>query len=78
MIIKILGTGCPNCIRQEKAVIKAVDNLGADVTIEKVTSIDDIMNYGVMMTPALVIDEKVVTMGKILPVEKIEALIKQG
>ena len=78
MVIKILGTGCPNCVRQEKAVIAAVKNLNADVKIEKVTSIDDIMDYGVMMTPALVIDEKIVSMGKILPVEKIESLIKKG
>jgi len=75
MTIKILGTGCPSCIKLEKNVISAVSNSGKDVAIEKVTQIADIMEYGVMMTPALVVDEEVVAMGKILSVEKIKELI---
>lgn len=76
MIIKILGTGCPSCIKLEKNVITAISNSGKDITIEKVTKISEIMDYGVMMTPSLVIDEKVVSVGKILSVSKLEKLIK--
>ncbi len=77
MKIKILGTGCSSCVKLEKNVIKAVSELARkDITIEKVTQISDIMDYGVMMTPSLVIDEKVVAMGKLLSVEKIKELIE--
>ncbi len=76
MIIKVLGTGCAKCIQQERAVVKAIENTEADVTVEKVTDINDIIDYGVMMTPSLVIDEKVVSVGKVLSVAEIEKLIK--
>ncbi len=76
MIIKVLGTGCAKCIQQERAVVKAIENTKADVTVEKVTDINDIIDYGVMMTPSLVIDEKVVSVGKVLSVAEIEKLIK--
>ncbi len=72
MIIKILGTGCAKCKQLEKATIKAIEKSGVDVSIENVTSINDIMDYGVMMTPALVIDEKVVSSGKVLLVDEIQ------
>ena len=72
MVIKILGTGCPKCKQLEKAVIKAIEKSGVDATVEKVTSINDIMDYGVMMTPALVIDEKVVSTGKVLSIDEIQ------
>ncbi|HHE38939.1 MAG TPA: thioredoxin family protein [Candidatus Cloacimonetes bacterium] len=77
MIIKVLGTGCPKCIQQERAVVKAIEKTGSDATVKKVTEINDIMNYGVMMTPALVIDEKVVTVGKVLSAEKIAEMINK-
>ena len=76
MIIKVLGTGCAKCKKLEEAANKAVENSGVDATIEKVSEINDIMNYGVMMTPALVIDEKVVSTGKVLSAKNIERLIK--
>ena len=76
MIVKVLGTGCAKCIQQERAVVKAIENTKADVTVEKVTDINDIIDYGVMMTPSLVIDEKVVSVGKVLSVAEIEKLIK--
>ncbi|MBC8186472.1 TM0996/MTH895 family glutaredoxin-like protein [candidate division KSB1 bacterium] len=75
MIIKILGTGCPKCKKLEESAIKAIENSGIDATVEKVKSINDIMNYGVMITPALVIDEKVVSTGKVLSTDEIEKLI---
>ena len=77
MIIKVLGTGCAKCIQQERAVVKAIEKTGSDATVKKVTEINDIMNYGVMMTPALVIDEKVVTVGKVLSAEQIAEMINK-
>ncbi|MBS4534096.1 TM0996/MTH895 family glutaredoxin-like protein [Clostridium sp. D2Q-14] len=72
MIIKILGSGCANCTKLEKNVKKAVDELGIDATIEKVTDFKDIMSYGVMKTPALVIDEDVKIVGKVAKPEEIK------
>ncbi len=76
MIIKILGTGCPKCKKLEESTVKAIENSEIEATVKKVTSINDIMNYGVMITPALVIDEKVVSTGKVLSTDEIEKLIK--
>lgn len=72
MIIKILGTGCANCKRLEENTRKAVELLGIDATIEKVTEIRDIMSYGVMKTPALVVDGKVKIMGRVPSAEEIK------
>ncbi|MCK9310262.1 MAG: thioredoxin family protein [Candidatus Cloacimonetes bacterium] len=76
MIIIILGTGCPKCKKLEENARMAIKELGSDATIEKVTDLDKIMDYGVMITPALVIDEKVVSSGKLLSASDIKALIK--
>ena len=65
MIIKILGTGCPNCKKLESNAKKAVKSLGIDAVIEKVDDIEKIMAYGVMSTPALVVDEEVKIIGKV-------------
>ncbi len=78
MLIKILGTGCPKCKKLEANAIEAVKQLGIDASVEKVTDLDAIMDYGVMMTPALVIDEKVLASGKVLSPADIIAKIKQG
>lgn len=75
MIIKILGSGCAKCKKLEENVRKAVADKGVDATVEKVTDMDKIMDYGVMMTPALVIDEKVISAGKLLKVEEIAKLL---
>lgn len=72
MIIKILGTGCMNCKKLEENARKAVEELGLDATIEKVTEIKDIMKYGVMKTPALVVDEKVKIMGRVATSDEIK------
>ena len=69
MEIKILGTGCSKCKTLEKATREAVKELGIDANIEKEEDIMKIMEYGVMNTPALVIDGKVVTSGRV-PNEK--------
>lgn len=76
MIIKILGTGCAKCKKLEESAVKAIGNLEIDATVEKITSINEIMNYGVMITPALVIDEKVISTGKVLSADEIEKLIR--
>ena len=68
MIIKILGTGCSKCKKLEANARKAVEELGIDVSIEKVTDFKDIMKYGVMQTPTLVVDENVKSVGKNLSV----------
>jgi small redox-active disulfide protein 2 len=77
MNIKVLGTGCANCKKLESNAKEAVKELGLDnVTVEKVEDIPSIMKYGVMKTPALVIDEQVKVMGKVAKVEEIKDLIK--
>ncbi len=75
MNIKILGTGCPKCKALEENARKAVELAGADASIEKVSEIGKIMDYGVMMTPALVIDGAVRSVGKVLTIEQIQAEI---
>jgi small redox-active disulfide protein 2 len=72
MVIKVLGTGCAKCHQLEENVRKAVEELGLDATVEKVENIKDIMKYGVMKTPALVVDEKVKLMGRVPTAEEIK------
>lgn len=76
MNIKILGSGCPKCQKLEENTRQAISNLKIDATIDHVKDLASIMNYGVMRTPALVIDEKVVSMGKVLEVPAVEKIIK--
>ena len=76
MVIKILGTGCPNCLKLEKVVREFIENVSIEAVIEKVTNIDEIMDYGVMMTPALVVNEDVVAMGKIPSKKEFEKIFK--
>lgn len=75
MIIKVLGSGCSKCGKLETNVRKAVEELGIEVSIEKVTDFKKIMEYGVMQTPALVVDEKVVSVGKVLSAKDIKKLL---
>ena len=73
--IEILGTGCQKCIKLAKNAEEAVKDKGAEYAIEKVTDLTKIMNYGVMMTPGLVIDGKVVSVGKVLSPDEIKKLL---
>jgi small redox-active disulfide protein 2 len=75
MIIKVLGTGCANCKKLEENAKKAVAELGIDATVEKVEDFKDIMKYGVMKTPALVVDEKVKVMGRVATTDEIKKLL---
>ena len=72
MIIKVLGSGCANCKKLEENTRKAVEELGIEATIEKVTDFKKIMAYGVMKTPALVVDEKVKIMGRVPSADEIK------
>jgi len=65
MIIKVLGPGCANCKNLERVTRETVDALGLDASIEKVEDYPTIAGYGVMSTPALVVDEKVVVSGRV-------------
>jgi len=76
MKIKVLGTGCAKCRKLYSEAEKAVAASGMKVELEKVEQIDEIMKYGVMMTPALVIDEEVKTSGRIPHATEIETWIK--
>ncbi len=75
MKIGILGTGCPKCKKLAQNVEEAVKELNIDAEILKVTNIDEIMNYGVMMTPALAIDGEVRSAGKVPGKEEIKKIL---
>ena len=75
MDIKILGSGCANCHNLEQATREAVDALGLDATFDHVTDPGDIASWGVMRTPALVIDDEVVLSGRVPPIEQIRQLL---
>jgi small redox-active disulfide protein 2 len=72
MIIKVLGSGCSSCKKLEENTKKAVKELGIEATVLKVEDLKEILSYGVMKTPALVVDEKVKAMGRVLAVEEIK------
>lgn len=73
--IKVLGTGCSKCKTLEKLTQQAVDELNIKATISKVEDIVEIMQYGVMSTPGLVINDKVVLSGKLPSLKEIKELI---
>jgi small redox-active disulfide protein 2 len=75
MDIKVLGTGCPKCKALEKAANDAVSAAGVDATVSKVEDIMQIMQFGVMTTPALVVDGKVLIKGRVPSVDEIKNLI---
>ena len=75
--IKILGTGCAKCNKLEEESRKAAKEMNIKFTVEKVSDINKIMDYGVMMTPALVVNEVVKVSGKIPSVEDLKKLISE-
>jgi small redox-active disulfide protein 2 len=76
MEIKVLGTGCPKCKALEKRVIDVLAGMSVAADVEKVTDIKKIMSYGVIATPGLVIDGKVLSTGRIPTPEEIQSWIK--
>jgi small redox-active disulfide protein 2 len=75
MQIKILGSGCPNCRRLEKFTRQAVEEMGVPATITKVTDMSGILAYDILGTPALVIDEQVVSSGRVLRKAEVASLL---
>jgi len=78
MEIKVLGTGCPKCKKLEQTANEAIQELGIDAQIIKEEDIIKIMSYGVMRTPGLVINGKVVASGKLLSVNEIKNLLTEN
>lgn len=75
MEIKILGTGCPKCKALERITRDVIAENGIDATVSKVEEIMDIVKFGVMMTPALVVDGKVVLKGRVPSKEEVKQLL---
>ena len=73
--IKVLGAGCKSCHEQYKNAKAAVKALGLPVEVEYITDMEKVMGYGVMSMPAIVVNEKVVSMGKVLKAADVEKLL---
>lgn len=78
MEIKVLGTGCPNCKKTKAVIAEALKEMNIEASIVEVQDIPSIMAYGVMSTPAIVIDEKVVSAGKVPAKSQVVALIRNS
>jgi len=76
MTIKVLGSGCDKCKKLESNVKEAIQSLGIEASVEKIEDFKQIMAFGVMQTPALVIDEKVKSIGKVLTVDELKNILK--
>ena len=77
MKIEILGTGCPKCGQLEENAKKAIEEMKVDSEIVKITDINKIVEYGIMSTPAIVIDGKVKCYGRIPDVEEIKEWLNE-
>ena len=75
--VKVLGSGCAKCNQLEKAAKAALEQLGMDTTIHHVKDFTQIADYGVMSTPALVVDGKVVSSGKVLKTQEVVDILKK-
>jgi small redox-active disulfide protein 2 len=75
MEIKVLGTGCAKCKQLEQIVRDAVAEMGIDATVEKVTELTDIMAYGIMSTPGLVVDGEVRLAGRLPKLDEMKSLL---
>lgn len=75
--VKVLGSGCAKCNQLEAATVEALEQLGMDTAIDHVRDFAQIASYGVMSTPALVVDGKVVSSGKVLKTEEVVAILKK-
>ena len=75
--IKVLGAGCKSCHEQYENARKAVADMNLDAEVEYITDMEKVMNYGVMSMPAIVVNEQVVSMGKVLKASQVEELLKK-
>lgn len=73
--IKVLGSGCKSCHQLYENTKEAVKNAGLSVEVEYITDLEKIMEYGVMSMPGLVVNEKVISMGKVLKTSEVEKLL---
>lgn len=73
--IKVLGAGCASCRQQYEYAKEAVKNMGLSIEVEYITDLAKVMEYGVMSMPALVVNEKVVAMGKVLKADDVEKIL---
>lgn len=78
MVIKVLGPGCANCGRLEEVVRQAVARLGLDAEVVKVTDYAEIMAYGVMSTPALVVDEELRLAGRVPSLDEVVRVLERA
>ena len=78
MKIQVLGTGCPKCSQLAERAEQALSEAGLSGEVSKVSDINEIMGFGVMMTPGLVIDGEVKVAGKVPSVEEIKQLLQQA
>jgi len=78
MTIKVLGPGCMNCVTLEKRTIEAIKKLNIEAEIEKVIEYDKILSYGIVKTPGLLIDNKIVVQGRVPTVEQLENILKEN
>ena len=78
MKIEVLGTGCPKCLKLEEMVKSIVNKLGLDAEVSHVYDINKILDYGVVMTPALVIDGKVRVSGKLPSESEMIDILKEN
>jgi small redox-active disulfide protein 2 len=76
--VQVLGPGCPDCEQFYRNAEAAVKQLGIEASVEKITDVDQILEFDVLMTPALAIDGQVMAVGKALTVEEIGAYLKEG
>ncbi len=78
MKIKILGTGCPRCMELERRVFNTLARLNIDADVERIKDIKEFPKYGVFSTPALVINEKLISQGKVPDTKEIEKYLKEN
>jgi small redox-active disulfide protein 2 len=76
--IKVLGPGCANCNKLEEATRKAVEKAGIDATVEKVSDLQEIMSYGVMSTPALVVNGELRVAGRVPSVDELVSVLQRA
>lgn len=75
--VKVLGAGCKSCHEHYENAKKAIKDMGLSVEVEYITDMQKVMEYGVMSMPALVVNEKVVAMGKVLKANEVVALLRK-
>lgn len=75
-LIQVMGPGCPKCAKLKANAEEAVKQLGLDAQVEKVTDLNVMMGFGIMMTPALVVDGEVKSSGRVLSVEEVKRFLQ--